>query len=130
MIRTARVAIAFAILAQPLDALAQAVQLRPDQAEFRALYQELVETDTSATTGSCTALASKIAGHLRQAGYTADQITLFSVQDRPEEGGLVLFLSRSSKTLKPLLLLGHIDVVAAKREDWTRDPYKMVEENG
>jgi acetylornithine deacetylase/succinyl-diaminopimelate desuccinylase-like protein len=130
MMRTGRWAITFAILAQPLGAMAQAPQLRPDQAEFRTLYQELVETDTSATTGSCTALASKIAGHLRQAGYTDDQITSFSVPDRPKEGGLTVFLSGSSKTLKPLLLLGHIDVVAAKREDWTRDPYKMIEENG
>ncbi len=134
MVGTARWAIAwamaFAILARPQGASAEPAALRPDQAEFRALYQELVETDTSATTGSCTALASKIADHLRQAGYTDDQITLFSVQDRPQEGGLAVFLTGSSKTLKPLLLLGHIDVVAAKREDWTRDPYKMVEENG
>lgn len=127
---TARLAIGFAMLAAPLGAMAQAPQLRPDQAEFRALYQELVETDTSATTGSCTALAAKIVGRLRHAGYTDDQITPFSVPDRPKEGGLVLFLSGSSKSLKPLLLLGHIDVVAAKREDWTRDPYTMVEENG
>ena len=119
-----------AVLAFPWVAMAQAPQLRPDQAEFRALYQELVETDTSATTGNCTELAAKIAGRLRKAGYTDDQITSFSVQARPKEGGLVVRLPGSSKSLKPLLLLGHIDVVAAKREDWTRDPYKMIEENG
>jgi hypothetical protein len=50
MIGTARLAIGFAILAQPWGAMAQTPQLRPDQSEFRALYQELVETDTSATT--------------------------------------------------------------------------------
>ena len=124
--------IGLVLLAQAVGAIAEAPAppLRPDQAEFRALYQELVETDTSATTGSCTALASKVAGHLRQAGYTDEQITLFSTQDHPKEGGLVLVLPGSSKTLKPLLLLGHIDVVAAKREDWTRDPYRMIEENG
>ena len=58
--------------------LAPAPTLTPDQSRFRALYQELVETDTSATTGSCTALAGKVAGHLRQAGYTDNQITMFS----------------------------------------------------
>jgi len=78
------------MLARPLGALAEPPELRPDQSEFRALYQELVETDTSATTGSCTALAAKIAGHLRGAGYTDDQITLFSARDRPLEGGLVV----------------------------------------
>jgi acetylornithine deacetylase/succinyl-diaminopimelate desuccinylase-like protein len=111
-------------------ALAQSPAFRPDQAEFRALYQELVETDTSATTGSCTALASKIADHLHHAGYTDDQIIQFSVPEYPKEGGLVAVLPGSSKKLKPLLLLGHIDVVTAKRADWTRDPYKLVEENG
>jgi acetylornithine deacetylase/succinyl-diaminopimelate desuccinylase-like protein len=125
-----RSAIGFAIFTLAFGAAAQAPQLRPDQTEFRALYQELVETDTSAITGSCTALAAKIAGHLREAGYTDAQLTSFAVQDRPKEGGLVVFLAGSSKTLKPLLLLGHIDVVAAKRADWTRDPYAMIEENG
>jgi acetylornithine deacetylase/succinyl-diaminopimelate desuccinylase-like protein len=109
---------------------AQAPALRPDQAAFRALYQELVETDTSITTGSCTLLAEKVAGHLKAAGYTDDQITLFSVPDHPKEGGLVVILPGTSKTLKPMLLLGHLDVVVAKREDWTRDPYKLIEEGG
>jgi acetylornithine deacetylase/succinyl-diaminopimelate desuccinylase-like protein len=111
-------------------ALAQTPSLTPEQSTFRALYQELVETDTSVTTGSCTVLAAKVADHLRGAGYAEDQITLFSGPERPKEGGLVAILPGTSKTLKPLLLLGHLDVVAAKREDWTRDPYKMVEENG
>jgi acetylornithine deacetylase/succinyl-diaminopimelate desuccinylase-like protein len=109
---------------------AQAQQLRTDQQSFRALYQELVETDTSITTGSCTALADLVAARLKAAGYPESQITRFAVPDHPKEGGLVVVLPGSSRSVKPLLLLGHIDVVAAKREDWTRDPYKMVEENG
>jgi acetylornithine deacetylase/succinyl-diaminopimelate desuccinylase-like protein len=104
--------------------------LRPDQTRFRALYQELVETDTSITTGSCTALADKVELRLKAAGYAASAITRFAVPDHPKEGGLVVVLPGSSKTSKPMLLLGHIDVVVAKAEDWTRDPYKMVEENG
>ena len=113
-----------------LPALAQTPALTPDRAAFRALYQELVETDTSITTGSCTALADKIEGHLKDAGFTADQITRFAVPDHPKEGGLVAILPGSSKTIKPMLLLGHIDVVVAKREDWVRDPYKFIEEGG
>ena len=115
-----------ALAVQPLSAQAPA----PAKARLRALYQEMVETDTSITTGSCTALADKVAGHLRAAGYAGDQLTPFSVPDHPKEGGIVAALPGSSKTLKPILLLGHIDVVAAKREDWTRDPYVLVEENG
>ena len=127
---TTKLSLSVTALVLSSGALAQSPPLRPDQAEFRALYQELVETDTSATTGSCTALASKIADHFHQAGYTEDQITQFSVPEYPKEGGLVAVLPGSSKKLKPLLLLGHIDVVTAKRADWTRDPYKLVEENG
>jgi acetylornithine deacetylase/succinyl-diaminopimelate desuccinylase-like protein len=104
--------------------------LRPDQLQFRQLYQEMVETDTSVTSGSCTALADKVAGHLKAAGYADADITLFSVPDHPKEGGIVAILPGTSRTAKPMLLLGHLDVVTAKREDWTRDPYKMVEENG
>jgi acetylornithine deacetylase/succinyl-diaminopimelate desuccinylase-like protein len=107
-----------------------AAQVRPDQAKFRELYRELVETDTSITTGDCTLLAGKIEGHLRAAGFTSAEITRFAVPEHPKEGGLVVVLPGTSKTLKPILLLGHIDVVAANREDWTRDPYKFIEENG
>jgi acetylornithine deacetylase/succinyl-diaminopimelate desuccinylase-like protein len=104
--------------------------LRPDQAEFRALYKELVETDTSITTGSCTALADKIEVHLRAAGFTDSEITRFAVPGHEKEGGIVVVLPGTSKTLKPMLLLGHLDVVVARREDWTRDPYTLIEENG
>jgi acetylornithine deacetylase/succinyl-diaminopimelate desuccinylase-like protein len=127
---TTTLGMSFAAWVISSGALAQSPPLRPDQIEFRALYKELVETDTSATTGSCTALASKIADHLHQAGYTDEQIIPFSVPEYPKEGGLVAVLPGSSKKLKPLLLLGHIDVVTAKRADWTRDPYQLIEENG
>ena len=122
------VAIMVATAAAPL--LAQAPALRPDQQAFRALYQEMVETDTTLTHGSCTDLAAKVAAHLKQAGYADGDITLFSVPDHPREGGIVAILPGTSRTAKPMLLLGHLDVVEAKRADWTRDPFKMVEENG
>jgi acetylornithine deacetylase/succinyl-diaminopimelate desuccinylase-like protein len=107
-------------------------QDRPDQQVFRTLYKELVETDTSITTGSCTALADKVEAHLKSAGFTSADITRFAVPDHPKEGGLVAILpgTANPKTLKPIVLLGHLDVVVAKREDWTRDPYTLIEEGG
>lgn len=104
--------------------------LRPDQQQFFTLYKELVETDTSPTTGNCTTAAAQVAARMKAAGFTDDQLTLFSVPEYPKDGGLVAVLPGSSKTLKPMLLLAHIDVVTAKREDWERDPYKLVEEDG
>ena len=111
-------------------------ELRPDQKQFFGLYKELVETDTSITSaanpdnGGCTQAAAQIAARLKAAGFTDDQITLFSTPEHPKEGGIVAVFPGTSDTLKPILLLAHIDVVAAKRADWVRDPYKLVEENG
>ncbi|MGE5562727.1 MAG: M20/M25/M40 family metallo-hydrolase [Bacillota bacterium] len=119
-------ALSAAAIAMP----AGAQQLRPDQVKFRELYKELVETNTTLSVGSCTQAAEQIAARLKQAGYSDDQITLFSVPDHPKEGGIVAVLPGTSKTLKPILLLAHLDVVEAKRSDWTRDPFTLVEENG
>ncbi|GAO39923.1 peptidase M20 family protein [Sphingomonas changbaiensis NBRC 104936] len=119
-------ACAAALLAQPLAAQT----LRPDQAQFRELYQELVETNTTLSVGSCTAAAEKMAARLKAAGYTDQDITLFSTPEHPKDGGLVAVLKGSDAKAKPMLLLAHLDVVEAKREDWTRDPFKLIEENG
>jgi len=104
--------------------------LRPDQVTFLALYKELVETNTTLSAGSCTLAAERLAAHLKAAGYGEGDITLFSAPDHPKEGGLVAVLAGTSKTAKPMLLLGHLDVVEAKRADWTRDPFTLIEENG
>src|SRR6202044_3675884 len=120
-------------MAMHCSALAQEAPmspLRPDQVAFRALYKELVETNTTLSAGSCTLLAQRIAAHLKAAGFTDKDVTLFSVPDHPKEGGLVAVLAGSSSAAKPMLLLGHLDVVEAKREDWTRDPFTLIEENG
>ncbi len=104
--------------------------LRPDQQQFFALYKELVETDTTVTNGDCTKAAAQIAARLKTAGVADDQVTLFSVPDHPKEGGIVAVYPGTSTTLKPILLLAHIDVVEAKRADWVRDPFTLIEENG
>jgi acetylornithine deacetylase/succinyl-diaminopimelate desuccinylase-like protein len=120
--------VATGLLSTP--ALAAESALRPDQMAYRELLKEMVETDTSITTGSCTLLADKIEGHLRKAGFTDAEIHRFAVPEAPREGGIVAILPGTSKTAKPILLLGHLDVVVAKRDDWTRDPYTFIEEGG
>ncbi|MGV3479952.1 MAG: M20/M25/M40 family metallo-hydrolase [Sphingobium sp.] len=121
---------ACALISSAGAALAQSPELRPDQVAFRDLYKELIETDTSVATGSCTLAAEKMAAHLKAAGFTDDQLTLFKLDQFPLDGGLVAVLPGTSKTAKPMLLLGHLDVVNARRADWERDPYKFIEENG
>ena len=118
------------LLGASVTAGAADMQLRPDQIEFRGLYKELVETNTTLSAGSCTMAAERMAARLEAAGMPKSQITLYSVHEVPKEGGLVAVYPGTSKKLKPMLLLAHIDVVEAKREDWTRDPFTLIEENG
>jgi acetylornithine deacetylase/succinyl-diaminopimelate desuccinylase-like protein len=119
-------AILMAISAQATSAQT----LRPDQTEFRGLYKQLVETNTEVTDGSCTQAASQLAERLRASGIPESQITLFSTPDHPKDGGIVVVYPGSAPSMKPLLLLAHLDVVVAKRSDWTRDPFTLIEENG
>lgn len=126
--RVTSIALGLTALVASLPAAAQ--ELRPDQSEFRALYKELVETNTAYSNGSCTQAAQQIATRMKAAGFADSELTLFAIAERPREGGIVAVLPGSSKSLKPMLLLGHIDVVEAKREDWTRDPFTLIEEDG
>ncbi len=104
--------------------------LRPDQVEYRELFRELVETNTTLSAGDCTEAAGKMAARLRKAGMPEQDIHLFAVPEHPKEGGLVAILPGSDPAIRPMLLLAHLDVVEAKREDWTRDPFTLVEEDG
>ncbi len=108
----------------------QAKDLSADQQQFLALFQELVETNTALSTGSCTLAAERMAARLGAAGLAQSQITLFADPEHPKDGGLVAVYPGTSKVLKPILAIAHIDVVEAKREDWQRDPFKLVEEDG
>ena len=92
MIRTAALLLGTAALG--VAAQAQQTQLRPDQTEFRGLYKELVETNTTLSAGSCTLAAERMAVRLRAAGIPASQITLFSVPEHPKDGGLVVVYPR------------------------------------
>ena len=118
-----------AIASQGPAALAQEA-LRPDQAAFRSLYKELVETNTTLSAGSCTLAAERMAARLRAAGYPDSDLTFFSIPEKPKEGGLVAVLPGADPKAKAILLLAHVDVVEAKREDWVRDPFTLIEENG
>ena len=102
----------------------------PGEQRFRALYKELVETNTTLSAGSCTLAAERMAAHLRTAGIPDSDLHLFTAPEHPMEGGLVaVFRGRDPKS-KAILLLAHLDVVEAKRDDWTRDPFTLIEENG
>ena len=103
---------------------------RAGEAEFRELYRELVEINTTLSSGSCTEAANAMRVRLLQAGYPQGDAVVIAPPNRPKDGNLIATLPGTDASLKPIMLLAHIDVVEAKAEDWERDPFKLTEEGG
>ena len=120
---------AAAILWGPIGS-AGAQAIPPDEAAFRAIYKELIEINTTRSAGNCTQAAEAMRAHLSAAGYPPEDMQILAPADAPKDGALVAVLRGREPDLKPILLLAHIDVVEARREDWVRDPFKLVEEDG
>jgi acetylornithine deacetylase/succinyl-diaminopimelate desuccinylase-like protein len=99
----------------------------PDQRAFLDVYRELVEINTTDSVGDSVQAAQAMAARLRAAGFPAQDIEVLS--SGPRKGNLVARL-RGSGARRPLLLLAHLDVVEAKREDWDFDPFKLQEIDG
>jgi len=106
-------------------ALAQAAEAQK-QLAFD-VYKELVEIDTTTATGDTARAAEAMASRLRAAGFASTDVHVFS--PAPRKGNLVARL-RGNGARKPILLLAHIDVVPANREDWSVEPFKLVEKDG
>jgi acetylornithine deacetylase/succinyl-diaminopimelate desuccinylase-like protein len=109
---------------------AQAMSPSAGEAEFRALYKELIEINTTRSVGNCTQAAEAMRKRLLAAGLPPEDLQILAPPEAPNDGALIAVLRGTDKSAKPILLLAHIDVVEAKREDWQRDPFKLVEENG
>jgi acetylornithine deacetylase/succinyl-diaminopimelate desuccinylase-like protein len=131
MIRTfAAAAVLSAAALASSAAQAQTAAPRPDQLAFRDLYKELIETNTTLSVGSCTTAAEKMGARLKAAGFPDADVQVVVPPEHPQWGALIANLPGTDAKLKPIMLLAHIDVVEAKRADWVRDPFTLVEENG
>jgi acetylornithine deacetylase/succinyl-diaminopimelate desuccinylase-like protein len=117
--------IAALVAAAPASSRAEA--LTPQQQLAFDIYKELVEIDTTTATGDTKQAAEAMAARLRAAGFAEGDVQVFS--PAPRKGNLVARL-RGSGARKPILLLAHIDVVPARREDWSSDPFKLIEQDG
>ena len=120
--------LAFSIAAAATDG--RPVSGDHDAIDFRVLYEELVEIDTTHSAGSCTRAAEAMRARLHAAGFEAQHLRILAPAERPQDGSLIAELHGRDRSLKPILLLAHIDVVEARREDWQRDPFTLVEEDG
>jgi len=93
----------------------------------RDIFKQLVEIDTSQTGLGTTPAAQAMAQRFREAGFADRDINV--VGDNPRKQNLVVRLHGNGNR-QPVLLMGHLDVVEARREDWTTDPYRFIEKDG
>jgi hypothetical protein len=109
---------------------AQTNALPPQDRELaRAIFQQLIETNTTDSVGSTTVAADAMRKRLLDAGFPADDVVVLGPNER--KGNMVArYRGRIGSGLKPVLLIGHIDVVEARRSDWTTDPFQLVEKDG
>jgi acetylornithine deacetylase/succinyl-diaminopimelate desuccinylase-like protein len=91
------------------------------------VYKELVEINTVTATGDTARAAEAMAARLRASGFSESDVQVFT--PAPRKGNLVARL-RGTGARKPILLLAHLDVVEARREDWSVDPFKLIEKDG
>ncbi len=113
----------FAVLVSLMPLYAQT----PDQKLAREIFKQLIEINTTDSSGDNTRAAEAMAARFRAAGYPAGDIQV--VAPMPRKGNLVVRL-RGTGAGRPVLFLGHLDVVEAKRADWPWDPFEFREQEG
>ena len=113
--------------------VAQPSKLDPAwQARTRALFEKTIEIPTVINRGQVPKMAELIASELRAGGFPEGDIRILPYEGLPGDKTAALMARwRAAKpTRKPILILGHMDVVEAKREDWTFDPFGFREQGG
>src|SRR5450432_3798843 len=109
---------------------AWAADTMPPEAEqklAREIYKEMIEVQSGFTTGTTTPVAEAAAARLKAAGFTDFDIFLGGAISKKSN---LVVRYHGTGARKPLLLLAHIDVVEAKREDWSMDPFQLTEKDG
>ncbi len=106
-----------------------------DRQLAREIFQQLIEINTTDSVGSTTVAAEAMKKRLLDAGFPAADLVVLGPDTPPEnkgrKGNLVArYRGRPGSTLKPVLFICHIDVVEAKRSDWTTDPFQFIEKDG
>jgi acetylornithine deacetylase/succinyl-diaminopimelate desuccinylase-like protein len=115
------------VLISALGAVAHAQDSAATDQMARAIFKELIEINTTDSVGNVTTAAESVQRRLREAGFTDKEMTLAGPNEKKKN--LVVRLHGTGKR-KPVLFIGHLDVVEARREDWTTDPFQFVERDG
>jgi acetylornithine deacetylase/succinyl-diaminopimelate desuccinylase-like protein len=124
-LRRTSVFLFLALITVPFSGFSQT--LSPDQQFAHDIYRELVEINTVTATGDTLKAAEAMAARLRAAGFAGADLQVFN--SAPRKGNLLARL-HGTGARKPILLMAHLDVVEARREDWSFDPFKLLEKDG
>ena len=132
--RSKSIGLALAALAAPLIGaapLAWAAPLSDSAVHDTAhdVFKQLIEINSTDSIGSTTLVAQAMAKRLLDAGFPAADVTVLGPNDR-KANMVARYRGRAGSKLKPVLIIGHLDVVEARREDWSTDPFKLVEQDG
>ena len=125
LLHAIRASIFIVILAAPLSAQTTLPDAQKQLAHD--IYKEFVEIQSGYTTGSTTPVAEAAAARLKAAGFSDADIFIGGAS--PKKANLVVRY-HGTGARKPLLLIAHTDVVEAKREDWSMDPFVLTEKDG
>jgi acetylornithine deacetylase/succinyl-diaminopimelate desuccinylase-like protein len=122
-------ALVFALLTFLSCSSLRAQVTRPEAEKQLAhdIYKQFIEIQSGFTTGSTTPVAEVAAARLKAAGFAESDIFLGGASANK---GNIVVRYRGTGARKPILLLAHTDVVEAKREDWTMDPFQFIERDG
>ncbi len=115
------------VIAAGLAMPAFAAPSAQEKAQAREIYKTIVEMDTSTEGGKTLDAAKYLAEKFRDGGFVREDVHLVPFE---KTAALVVRYRGDGSGGKPILLLAHIDVVPARREDWERDPFKLIEEKG
>jgi acetylornithine deacetylase/succinyl-diaminopimelate desuccinylase-like protein len=126
-VKSAMLVATAAVLACAVVCPAPAQALTAQQQRAFDIYKELVEINTVTDTGDTARAADAMAARLIAAGFDSADVQVF--KPAPRKGNLVARL-RGTGARKPILLLAHLDVVEARREDWSVDPFRLTEKDG
>ena len=123
------IVVGFLLAGVCLSASTKAQTTRPESEKQLAhdIYKQFIEIQSGFTTGATTPVAEAAAARLKAAGFSDSDIVLGGAI--PKKGNIVVRY-RGASAKKPILLLAHIDVVEAKREDWSMDPFQFIEKDG
>src|ERR1700677_1357622 len=117
----------FIFLTFQADAQSAPPNSAPPKPLAREIFQQLIEINTTDSVGNVTTAAEAMAVRLRDAGFTGNDVIVDGPNDRKKN---LLARIHGTGQRKPILFIRHLDVVEARREDWTTDPFRFIEKDG